>query len=211
MDFTHDLLQLRQEYVSESLEEGQVPPSPYDLFASWLTKALATYPLEANAMTLSTVSARGQPSSRVVLLKKYDQQGLVWFTNYQSKKGRELAENPLASLQFYWSSLHRVVRIEGRTEKLSQQENERYFSTRPLESQQSAWVSPQSQVLTTKAELVEKIARLSNSLQCPDYWGGYQLVPHYWEFWQGGVHRLHDRLIYELQDAGDWRLSRLAP
>ena len=165
-------------------------------------------------MTLATVGEDGRPSSRIVLIKDVDARGIVWYTNYDSRKGRELARHPFAALQFHWVELERVVRIEGRVEKVSDAESDAYYASRPLDSRLGAWASPQSQVISSRAVLVANAAKAAAqhglSPSRPPHWGGFRLVPDCWEFWQGRKSRLHDRLRYRLQD-GQWLRERLAP
>jgi len=165
-------------------------------------------------MTLATVSSTLRPSTRVVLIKGYDEQGIVWFTNYDSRKGHELAGNPFAALQFHWVELERVVRIEGRVEKISEAESDTYFHSRPLASRIGAWASPQTQTLSSREWLQDELknygAKFQQEPPRPPHWGGYRLVPDTWEFWQGGGARLHDRLQYSLTN-GQWQMQRLAP
>src|SRR4051812_31517986 len=167
-------------------------------------------------MTLATVGAQGRPSARVVLLRKLDERGFCFFTNYESRKGQELAANPWAALLFWWGRLERQVRIEGEVERLSEAESDAYYHSRPLGSQLGAWASPQSQVIANRDFLEERLAGLESEYADhapprPPFWGGYRLVPTVFEFWQGGPHRLHDRLRYQLQTDGSWQIERLAP
>ena len=208
------LADMRKSYQRAELLEHQAASEPLQQFELWLQQALQADVPEANAMTLATVGSNLRPSTRVVLIKGYDEQGLVWFTNYSSRKGQELAGNPYAALQFHWVELERVVRIEGRVDKISEADSDAYFHSRPLDSRIGAWASPQSQVITSRGELVTNAASYAAKFMLqpprPPHWGGYRLVPDRWEFWQGGVARLHDRLVYRLQD-GLWVKERLAP
>ena len=208
------LADMRKSYQSAELLEDNAQNHPMRQFEQWLYEALQAEVPEPNAMTLATVGSDMRPSTRVVLIKGYDEQGLVWYTNYDSRKGKELAGNPFASLQFHWVELERVVRIEGRVSKVSSEESDAYFHSRPLDSRIGAWASPQSQVIESRTQLVTQaasyMAKFGMKPPRPPHWGGYRLTPDRWEFWQGGVARLHDRLSYRLQD-GDWRKERLAP
>ena len=208
------LSDMRQSYERGELEEGAAASLPLAQFRLWFDEALAAKVLEPNAMTLATVAPDGQPSTRVVLVKDVDERGLVWYTNYQSRKGQELMHNPRAALQFHWVSLERVVRIEGSVAPVASEESDAYFASRPLDSRLGAWASPQSQVISSRAVLVANAAKaaLQHGLnpQRPPHWGGYRLVPHAWEFWAGRPSRLHDRLRYRLMD-GQWVRERLAP
>jgi pyridoxamine 5'-phosphate oxidase len=183
-------------------------------FAQWLQEAIAAEVPEPNAMTLATVASNLRPSTRVVLIKGYDERGIVWYTNYDSRKGQELAGNPFAALQFHWVELERVVRIEGRVEKVSDEESDTYFHSRPLDSRIGAWASPQSQVIDGRTVLVTNAAKYAAQFMLnpprPPHWGGYRLVPDNWQFWQGRKSRLHDRLRYT-QEGSSWLRERLAP
>ncbi len=205
---------IRQNYEKFELLEALAAESPMQQFTLWFDDALKAGVPEPNAMTLATATPAGRPSARVVLLKGFDEHGLVFFTNYTSRKGNELAENPWASLLFFWPALERQVRLEGRIEKVSAAESDEYFHSRPLGSRIGAWVSPQSQPIT-RAELEARALELTASLgdhpQRPPHWGGYRLVPDYVEFWQGRPSRLHDRLAFQRDDAGQWSRQRLAP
>lgn len=209
------LADLRKSYDLGSLEENEVASAPHKQFETWLNEAFEHQIPEPNAMTLATVGTNGRPSSRIVLIKGFDARGLVWFTNYQSRKGRELQEKPFASLQFHWVELERVVRIEGRVEKVDEAESDAYYASRPLSSRIGAWASPQSEVINGRGPIVAKAAEYTLKFGLnpprPPHWGGYRLVPDYWEFWQGRASRLHDRITYRLNDQGEWLKERLAP
>ena len=209
-----DIASLRKSYERAELDESASHDAPLQQFDAWLREAIAAKLPEPNAMTLATVGPDGRPSTRVVLIQGYDVRGIVWYTNYGSRKGRELAANPQAALQFHWVELARVVRIEGRVEKTSDAESDAYYATRPLDHRLGAWASPQSQVISTRAVLVANAAKAAAQHGLhpprPPHWGGYRLVPEAWEFWQGRKSRLHDRLRYRLVD-GAWLRERLAP
>jgi len=206
--------QLRKSYGRAELGEDASHADPLKQFDQWLSEAIAAEVPEPNAMTLATVSSSMRPSTRPVLVKGYDERGIVWYTNYESRKGSELAGNPYAALQFHWVELERVVRIEGRVEKVSAEESDAYFTTRPLDSRIGAWASPQSQVIASRTVLVTAAAKYGAQFLLnpprPPHWGGYRLVPHEWQFWQGRKSRLHDRLRYR-DDGGKWLRERLAP
>jgi pyridoxamine 5'-phosphate oxidase len=212
-DGTH-IADLRKSYERAELDEAASERDPLQQFDRWLREAIAARLPEPNAMTLATVGNGGRPSTRVVLIKGYDARGLVWYTNYDSRKGRELAAHPLAALQFHWVELERVVRIEGRVERASSDESDAYYASRPLDSRLGAWASPQSQVIASRAVLVTNAAKaaVTHGLNPPrpPHWGGFRLVPDAWEFWQGRKSRLHDRLRYRL-DGSAWVRERLAP
>lgn len=205
---------MRKSYERGSLDEAEAGGAPLALFQRWLADATAAGVPEPTAMTLASVGADGRPSTRVVLLKGSDERGLVFFTNYDSRKGRELAVNPHAALQFHWPELERVVRVEGHAERTSTEESDAYFATRPVDSRIGAWASPQSEVIPNRALLLANAAKASARYGLnpprPEHWGGFRVVPDVWEFWQGRKSRLHDRVRFRL-DGGEWRKERLAP
>jgi pyridoxamine 5'-phosphate oxidase len=209
-----ELASLRKSYERAELDESSAAADPVQQFSLWLDQAVAAQIPEPNAMTLATVGADGRPSTRIVLIKGFDARGFVWYTNYQSRKGRELQAHPLAALQFHWVELERVVRIEGRVERTNDDESDRYFASRPLDSRIGAWASPQSEVIASRAVLVASAAKIGARYLLnpprPPHWGGFRLLPDTFEFWQGRQSRLHDRLRYRL-DGSAWRLERLAP
>lgn len=212
------LADLRQTYAQRTLTEADVHPEAVSQFRAWLQEALDARVAEPTAMVLSTVGAAGQPTARVVLLKGMpEDSGFLFFTNYDSRKGQELAGQPLASLTFFWPALERQVRVEGRVEKAPQQTSTEYFQSRPRSSQIGAWASPQSRPIGSRQELEQLeqqvAARFANQepLPRPENWGGYLLHPHRIEFWQGRPSRLHDRLVYERTADNRWQISRLAP
>ena len=213
---TQALADMRRDYTRDGLAEAQAPAEPFALFHQWFGDAVKTEqpPVEANAMTLATVDARGRPHCRVLLLKGLDEQGFTFFTNYTSAKGQQLAERPFAAMTFFWPTLERQVRIEGQVVKVTAQESDAYYQVRPLGSRIGAWASPQSQVIANRGVLVknaaEAAARLGLNPPRPEHWGGYRLVPEVWEFWQGRKSRLHDRIRYRLVE-GQWHKERLAP
>ncbi len=210
-----NIADLRKSYERAELSESESHAQPLNQFDRWLKEAMHSEVPEPNAMTLATVASNLRPSTRVVLIKDYDARGIVWYTNYGSRKGQELGGNPFAALQFHWVELERVVRIEGRVEKVAAEESDAYFHSRPLDSRIGAWASPQSQVISGRSVLVANAARYGAQFLLqpprPEHWGGYRLVPDTWEFWQGRKSRLHDRLRYRLQANGDWARERLAP
>ena len=208
------LAALRKSYERAELDETASAADPLQQFERWLGEAIDAKVPEPNAMTLATVAGDLRPSTRIVLIKGCDARGIVWFTNYQSRKGQELAGNPFAALQFHWVELERVVRIEGQVEPVDAAESDAYFASRPLDSRIGAWASPQSEVIDGRQVLVKNAAvaaaKFMLSPPRPPHWGGYRLVPDRWEFWQGRASRLHDRLRYRRED-GAWRRERLAP
>ena len=205
---------LRKSYERAELDETASQADPLQQFDRWLNEAIAAQVPEPNAMTLATVGPDLRPSTRIVLIKGYDARGVVWYTNYDSRKGQELAGNPFAALQFHWVELERVVRIEGTVQKVADAESDAYFNSRPLDSRIGAWASPQSQVIGGRGVLVANAAKYGAQYLLnpprPPHWGGFRLKPDQWEFWQGRKSRLHDRLRYRLE--GDaWVRERLAP
>jgi pyridoxamine 5'-phosphate oxidase len=205
---------LRKDYTQAGLEQGD--PSPFKQFELWFNQALAADLLEPNAMTLATVTSDGKPDARIVLLKGFDTNGFVFYTNYLSQKGQELALNPHAALVFLWGDLERQVRVVGRVEKATDLEADTYFQSRPLGSRLGAWASTQSEVIDSRGVLEARMTALEKEyagreIPRPDHWGGFRVVPNEIEFWQGRPSRLHDRLRYRLQDGRDWVVDRLAP
>ena len=209
------LADLRKTYARETLNQSAVDPDPIIQFKTWMNEALDAELPEPNAMTVATVSADGKPSARVLLIKGVDQRGFVFFTNYESQKGLDLEANPHAALVFYWIELERQVRIEGRVEKLPEEEIDAYFASRPLDSRIGAWASDQSRELSSRTALVASAAKYAARYMLnpprPPHWGGYVVIPEAIEFWQGRPSRLHDRIAYTLQPDGTWKISRLAP
>lgn len=210
-----NLAELRREYSREELSETTVDHDPFAQFATWFSEYVNSKPLDPNAMVVSTAGDGGRPSSRVVLLKGFDRNGFVFFTNYESKKASELDANPQAALHFFWPELERQVNVSGPVAKTSREESEIYFALRPIESRIGAWASQQSRVLQNRQELEDRVAELrarfdNGDIPCPDFWGGYRVIPDRFEFWQGRENRLHDRICYEQADGG-WKIFRLSP
>ena len=208
------IAELRKSYERAELSEDASQADPLRQFDQWLREAIDAQVSEPNAMTVATVGSDLRPSTRIVLIKGYDAGGIVWYTNYDSRKGRQIAGNPYVALQFHWVELERVVRIEGLAQKISDEESDAYFNSRPLDSRIGAWASPQSQVIAGRSVLVANAVRYGAQFLLkpprPPHWGGYRLQPDLWEFWQGRKSRLHDRLRYRL-DGGSWVRERLAP
>lgn len=205
---------LRREYRRQRLLESEVAANPLEQFQIWFDEAVKAEVLEPNAMTLATIGLDGMPAARLVLLKELDERGFVFFTNYRSRKGKELAQTPKAALVFWWPELERQVRIEGTVERISAVESDRYFATRPLGSRWGAWASQQSEILESYEELEAAVAniaaRYGEAVPRPEHWGGYRVLPTLIEFWQGRPNRLHDRLCYRYQ-GGNWQMVRLYP
>lgn len=207
---------LRREYSLEGLAEGDLDPNPFGQFERWFQQALEAQVLETNAMTLATATRDGVPSARIVLLKGMDDDGFVFFTNYDSRKGAELTENPRASLLFYWAEITRQVRIEGDVTRVSVEESAAYFASRSELSRLGAWASQQSTTIPDRAWLDTRLAGLidryrDTEIPLPPYWGGFRLVPRFFEFWHGRPNRLHDRLAYTREADGRWSIRRLSP
>ena len=209
------LADLRREYTLAGLRRADLDPDPIAQFQKWFTQAMQAEIVEPNAMTLATVSAEGQPSTRIVLLKGVDQRGFSFFTNYESRKGRELAGNPKAALTFFWGGLERQVSVCGSVEKLPRAESEAYFAVRPLGSQRGAWVSKQSRLVENREFLEKRLAEVEKQygtkVPTPPYWGGYVLNPTSVEFWQGRPNRLHDRFLYRKSGSHVWSIERVSP
>jgi pyridoxamine 5'-phosphate oxidase len=213
----HRTTHARKEYERAALDEGSIDRDPIRQFAAWYDAAVAAGIPEPEAMTLSTATSDGHPSARVVLLRGFDANGFCFFTNYESRKGRELTANPHAALTFHWAEFERQVRIEGRVERTTAAESDAYFHSRPSGSRIGAWSSPQSEVIPDRRSLEDLVNRFraehpdDASIPRPAHWGGFRLVPERIEFWQGRPSRLHDRLRFERQAGGGWQLDRLAP
>ncbi len=224
---SNEIADIRKDYKLASLEEADVAANPIDQFTRWWNEAVASQIDEVNAMTLATANAAGVPAARIVLLKGYNPNGFIFFTNYESDKGKNLAQNPHAALVFFWKELERQIRIEGRVEKVSAEESDRYFNSRPASSRIGAWASPQSAVIENRMVIEQNVERYSSifandSIERPDHWGGYIVKPTSIEFWQGRSSRLHDRIKYTLENSANnaatdtrsdasWKIERLAP
>jgi len=210
------IAELRKEYQKERLDETGVDIDPIIQFGKWFQESLEAEVNEANAMTLATADRKGRPSARIVLLKGFDEDGFVFFTNYKSEKGRDLKENPYAALVFFWPELERQIRISGKVKRISATESEDYFNSRPLESRIGAIASSQSEVIASREVLEEKFERIKEAFmnrepERPRNWGGFILKPITIEFWQGRPNRLHDRILFSRKKKGSWKIERLAP
>ena len=211
-----DLSLFREEYLKDTLHRSTLADSPFQQFDIWFKQALKAEIPEPNAMSIATTTPQGMPSLRTVLLKYYDDRGYVFFTNYTSRKAQEIAANPEVCMLLPWVTLERQIIVYGRAEQISRAETLKYFLTRPRESQLGAWVSHQSQVISTRKLLMMKLQQLKDKfangdVPLPDFWGGFRIVPHHMEFWQGGPGRVHDRFMYALQQDGSWDITRLQP
>ena len=210
-----DIANIRKDYTLRALELDEVADSPLEQFNRWLEEAIIAEVNEPNAMNLATINSQNRPSSRIVLLKGLDN-GFIFYTNYHSKKGKELQEQPFAALNFFWPELERQVRIEGIVEKVSEADSDQYFHSRPISSQIGAWASPQSQVIPNRSFLEDREKEMAlrfqnETLSRPPHWGGFRLIPSYFEFWQGRASRLHDRVVFEKQTTEEWIKRILAP
>ena len=224
---SNEIADIRKDYKLASLEEADVAANPIDQFTRWWNEAVASQIDEVNAMTLATVNAAGVPAARIVLLKGYNPNGFIFFTNYESDKGKNLAQNPNAAIVFFWKELERQIRIEGTVQKVSAEESDRYFNSRPASSRIGAWASPQSAVIENRLVIEQNVERYSSifandSIERPDHWGGYIVKPTSIEFWQGRSSRLHDRIRYTIEASAynaatdtrsdaNWKIERLAP
>jgi len=224
---SNEIADIRKDYKLASLEEADVASNPIDQFTRWWNEAVASQIDEVNAMTLATVNAAGVPAARIVLLKGYNPNGFIFFTNYESDKGKNLAQNPNAAIVFFWKELERQIRIEGTVQKVSAEESDRYFNSRPASSRIGAWASPQSAVIENRLVIEQNVERYSSifandSIERPDHWGGYIVKPRSIEFWQGRSSRLHDRIRYTIEASAynaatdtrsdaNWKIERLAP
>lgn len=207
---------IRKDYKLKSLSENDVAADPIEQFGRWWNEAVQSELEEVNAMTLATATANGRPAARIVLLKDYNEEGFVFFTNYESHKGEEMKDNPHAALVFFWAALERQVRIEGTVEKVPAEESDAYFVSRPRGSRIGAWASPQSKVISGREVVEEKVTAMEQQfgegdIPRPQHWGGYRVKPLLIEFWQGRPSRLHDRILYTADEAGKWKIERLAP
>lgn len=207
---------LRKDYTLQELNETEVDPNPVIQFQKWFDQVCSVDIPEPNAMTVATVSSEGKPSARMVLLKDYDGRGFVFYTNYNSRKGQELIANPHAALVFWWAQLERQVRITGSVEKISAQESDEYFHSRPFNSRLGAWTSNQSEIVSSRQTLEQRLQQLQAKYKDlevprPPHWGGFRVIPVEIEFWQGRSSRLHDRLLYSKNSDSTWKIERLSP
>ncbi len=214
-DIQNYLNEIRRDFMKQSLNENDVEKSPYDQFAKWFEEAVNSQILDPYAMTVSTVNEQCRPSSRVVYLRDISENGMIFYTNYLSRKGHDIEQHPFVSVNFYWAELERQIRIEGSVEKVSEDKSDEYFAKRPRESQIGAWASEQSSEIPRRENLEERVAYFTRKFQNqpvprPPHWGGYLIKPHYFEYWQGRPNRLHDRIVYEWID-NEWKIKRLAP
>ncbi len=216
MDAQDYIQELRREYSGRPLDETKIAGDPIEQFSLWLEDALQALVPDPHAMVVATADRNGKPSARVVLLRGFSKDGFAFFTDYRSRKGSEILENPRVAAVFFWHELDRQVRVEGTVEKLSASDSDKYFQSRPRENQIAAWASGQSGVISTRAELDERFAEFEKKfanqpVQRPDNWGGFRIKPESVEFWQGRPSRLHDRILYTLNKTGSWEICRLAP
>lgn len=215
MDIKNFVTTIRRDYSQKLFDEDSALENPFEQFEIWLSEAIAANVFEPNAMVLATATKEGKPTSRIVLLRGFDAEGFTFFTNYDSRKGKEIEGNPQASLLFFWAEIERQVRIDGAASKASREVSDSYFATRPRESQIGAWISPQSEIIETRGVLEKKYAEAAKEwegkvIQRPPNWGGFVVKPEIFEFWQGRESRLHDRLVYTKAETG-WEIKRLAP
>ena len=211
-----EIAHIRKEYCQQTLSEQNIEKSPVKQFEKWWNQAVSSEIDEVNAMTLATSDSKNTPSARIVLLKAFNDKGFVFFTNYISKKGQAIKENPKACLLFFWKEFERQIRIEGNIEKVSEDDSDEYFDSRPYESKLGAWSSPQSEIVADRKVIEDNVSRYRNqfsdgSVPRPPFWGGYILKPELFEFWQGRPSRLHDRIQYTMIGKNNWRIDRLAP
>jgi pyridoxamine 5'-phosphate oxidase len=209
-----EIQDIRRQYIKSSLTASKTNKDPFKQFTKWFSEVIKARFLEPNAMTLATAAPDGKPSARIILLKGLDEKGFIFYTNYKSRKGKELEKNPYASILFYWDKLERQVRIDGKVEKVTFEESNAYFQTRPYKSRLGAWASNQSSVVESRSEIVRQflkyMVKFKKNVPLPDTWGGYRLIPDTFEFWQGRANRLHDRIRYKKNRSG-WKIERLAP
>ena len=210
-----EIANLRRNWSLKELDEKNVCKNPFEQFSIWMKEAIEAQIVDPNAMTLATADKYGNPTARIVLLKGIDDKGLIFYTNYESKKSNDLMENPKAAVVFFWKELERQLRVTGNVEKLTRKESEEYFKSRPYESKLGAWTSKQSAEIGNRKSLEEKFEEIKKKfpgeeVPLPDFWGGFRIIPDKFEFWQGRINRMHDRIIY-LRNNLDWKITRLAP